>query len=129
MSDRPTPHLLLLASALLLGGCAVGRPLGNPFQEGSASSGQVTLHVTNLNFLQATLYGVTTGGRRRLGTVEGERDSVLRIPMGAPAELQIEIDLLAGPRCYTERIWAEPGDVLELTIQEAGGNLSCRIRD
>jgi len=66
--------------------------------------------------MDATLWALTSGTRRKLGVVTGKREAVYTLPWGNFTELRIEIDLLAGSRCTTERIPVGPGDDIELVI-------------
>lgn len=102
------------ALLLLLGACALpGR--SDPFvaQDGPRN---VTLHVRNLNFSEVTLWAVARTGRRRLGTISGKQDSVYSLTWRVSEPLQIEMDLLAGPRCWTEELMIDAGDILDLEI-------------
>ncbi len=128
MNARQVLTASTLALVLLLGGCAVGRPLHPAFTAPSASSGTISFHITNLNFTQATIYGVTTGNRLKLGVVEGKKDRVLTMPLTSPTFVRLEINLLAGPVCSTEELSADPGDDFDLVILQGGSNLDCRIR-
>lgn len=106
--------------AVALTGCgagAAGPTPGDPFSAASDGPRTVTIHVRNLNFSQATLWAVSRGGRQRLGVVGGKEDAVYRIPWTFPQPMEIEINLLAGPRCTTEALEVDPGDILEVQIE------------
>jgi len=107
-----------LALLLAAGGCAVGSA-GNPgpFERAEAGDQRVSVHVRNLNFSEATLWAVSRGGRQRLGVVGGKGDAVYTIPWRSSQPMQIEIDLLAGPRCTTEPLEVDPGDSLDVQIE------------
>ncbi len=128
MNTLRATHALTLAAALVLGGCGGAAVRENPFQRSGSSANSVTLRITNLNFNQATIFGMVTGGRQRLGVVEGGREAVLSLRLSTPSELYLEINFLAGPLCFTERIQVDPGDQLEITLQQGGSNLACRAR-
>ncbi len=87
----------------------------NPFQAG-AERDEVKIHVTNLNFSDATLYLVTPGSRQRLGIVTGKRSATYTVPWRFSTELRLEIDLLAGAKCTTRPLVVDPGEELELII-------------
>lgn len=111
--------LTALTLAFLASGCAGG---GTPTSDGpfaAAADGPqtVSIHVRNLNFSEARLWAVSRGGRQRLGVIDGKGDAVYRITWAVAEPMQIEIDLLAGPRCLTEPMTVDPGDDLELQIQ------------
>ena len=108
----------LLLLGFFLGGCAsaTGSP-GTPFGE-EALDTSVRIYVTNLNFSDATLWAVTQGSRRRLGILTGKTEEVFTLPWETSLDLQIEIDLLAGPRCTTRAMPVDPGDDIELIIDQ-----------
>lgn len=108
---------LALAAVVLTAGCASsGRSVNarQPFTDASAST--VRLIVQNRNFQDARLYYFRRGARMALGVVTGKRDAEFVIDWDFPDAMQIEINLLAGPRCLTEELQVDPGDILELQI-------------
>jgi hypothetical protein len=124
MHSRRLGVTVILASTLLLAGCLFGRSQGRD-TGWDPSRREVTLYVTNLSFSEATIYGVTTGTRHVLGRVIGKKEAVFTMPLPFPTLMHLEIDLLAGPYCYTDRLTVDPGDELELIIQNDGGNWNC----
>lgn len=109
----------VLVSALAIGGCASsGDPAGggDPFGGEGARATSVRLIVQNLNFSDARLYQIRRTGRRSLGIVGGKQTQEFTLDWTVPESLQIEINLLAGPRCLTREMEVDPGDVLELQI-------------
>lgn len=118
----PAMAVLLMAGAALTG-CATGGGSGS--FGGEEGTNEVKLFVQNLAFMDATIYSITNGGRRRLGQVTGKRDMVFTFPLTFPSEMYLEIDILAGPRCETERITVDPGDHLELIIQNENAGWRC----
>jgi hypothetical protein len=76
----------------------------------------VRLIVQNRNFSDARIYVLRYGGRRPLGVVGGKRDAEFVMEWRMSEGVRIEIDLLAGPRCTTEELIVDPGDILELQI-------------
>jgi len=121
--------LLALGAISVAAGCGgIGQQLDpGPFERAQAGEQRVSIHVTNLNFSEATLWAVTRGGRDRLGTVGGKGDAVYTLPWNIPQPLQIEIDLLAGPRCMTAPLEVDPGDQLDLQIElDLGRQPNCR---
>ena len=115
-----------LATAGLALGCAtMGGPASDPFAEGSGEK-EIKVFITNLAFMDATVYGVTNGAaRKRLGRVTGKRESVFTLPFPFSADFQLEIDIMAGPKCKTERMPVDPGDHLELVIRTDNPYLFC----
>jgi uncharacterized protein YceK len=116
----------LAAAALFLAGCASVRGADDPFAQ-KAGAEEVKVSITNLAFSDATVWGVTNGGRHRLGTVTGKRETAFYLPISYASEFYLEIDLLAGPRCRTESMMVAPGDHVELTIQGNIQNGLCGV--
>jgi len=127
ISPRTALLLTAIVSGLVLGGCQTGRDLSNPFS-GRQADDKLTIYVTNLAFMDATLYAVTTGTRHKLGRVTGKREAVYTMPLPFPTMMHIEIDMMAGPKCFTERLTVDPGDELELIVQNENANVYCRGR-
>lgn len=109
-----------LGSLLFAAACASSgatRPAANPFSEELAGRSEVRIHVRNFNFADATVWAIAQEGRRqRLGIVTGKTDSVFTLPWTFSEPMRMEFDLLAGPRCLTEAMTVDPGDILELQI-------------
>jgi hypothetical protein len=121
--------VFLLLGTLLLGACASGRSSNDPFRGGGGPA-SLKVHVTNLNFNDARLHAFVFGTRKMLGTVSGKRETTFTIPWERPSDLRIEIDLLAGDRCTTRPISVNPGDQVELVIDQRLLNSPlCRGRD
>jgi len=116
------PAWAFVAMALGLAGSACG-PAGqlvqreDPFIRTAVAETEVRLHVQNLNFNDARLFAIGLGKRTRLGIVGGKQDAVFSIPWDHSEPIQIEIDILAGPKCTTGVLSVDPGDTLELQIQ------------
>ena len=127
MTSRRSIVLLAVALALLPAGCQTGRELrGGSFERRTAEAGEVTFLVTNMAFADATLYAIISGGGRRLlGRVTGKREATLTMALAYSTNVQVEIDLLAGPTCYTNSVSLNPGDRIELVIQIDGPNIRC----
>ncbi|HWP39150.1 MAG TPA: hypothetical protein VNL18_16500 [Gemmatimonadales bacterium] len=113
--------LLGWIAAASLTGCAPagggGAPRVAPEDEEERPAPELTLHVKNQNFYDATLYAVSEGGaQRRLGVVRGLRDETIKFRW-LHAELRIVINLIAAGAAYTESIPVTEGDELELIIR------------
>ena len=94
-----------------------GRRLDSePFTTSTERPDSVRLEVQNLNFSDARLYAIRDGQRITLGRVGGKQDAQFTIPWRFNQDLRIEINLLAGPTCVTERLQVDRGDILELQI-------------
>jgi len=115
----------MVAAAVLVTGCAGTAGRSDPFSNSSRET-EIKIFVTNLAFSNVTLYGVTNGGRRYLGRLTGKREFVFTLPMRISSEFYIELDFLAGPKCQTERMRVDPGDHLELVIQNGSQSYRCR---
>lgn len=114
--------VVLVGTATLLAG-ACGTPgrsvrVEDPFTVDRVGEREVRLHVQNLRFNDARLFAVMPGKRQLLGTVTGKSDAAFAIPFEIDSPLQIEIDLLAGPRCTTPTLPVDPGDTLDLRIDQ-----------
>lgn len=125
---------LVLACALILPGCAQGgRSIssGDPFSGAIGSQdrpNRIRIEVRNMNFADARLYALRDGGTRiSIGTITGKSDQTYDIDWRFNQDIQIEINLLAGPTCLTRRMPVQPGDILELQIQSVFSQSSfCR---
>ncbi len=119
----------LAAIVLGLAACASGSSSsGDPFSQDPAERGEIEIKVINMNFSDATVWALVNEGRRqRLGIVTGKREEIFTLPWTFSERLRIEFDLVAGPRCYTESLVVDPGDLLELQIaSNAAADPSCR---
>lgn len=124
MTRRIQVFTIALAAAALAFGCAsAAGPPPDPFADGGGK--EIKIFITNLAFMDATVYGITNGARRRLGRVTGKRESVFSIPLAHSSDFHLEIDILAGPRCKTEKMNVDPGDHVELIIQTDNPYLFC----
>ena len=101
---------ILLAGAS--SGCASARsaPLDGP---GDAA---IRVQVENRAFENATVHAIWRGRRLRLGTVIGLTTAEYKVDLESSALLRFEIDLLAGPKCATEQMWVDPGDIIVVEI-------------
>jgi hypothetical protein len=112
-------RLALSAALLAFVGCASGGPkiAGSPFSDDLAERQEVRISIQNSNFSDVTLWTLVRDGRRqRLGTVTGKTEAVFTLPWRFSEPMRIQLDFVAGPRCTTENIDVDPGDVLELLI-------------
>lgn len=93
------------------------RPSAEPFTE-SGPPTTITLLVDNRNFTDARLYVLRRGATSALGVVGGKTQAEFELDWEISDPIQIRIDLLAGPTCTTEELRADPGDVLDLQIEQ-----------
>jgi hypothetical protein len=107
----------VLATLILgLSACASAGQSDSREAFASAQPTTVRIIVQNRNFQDARLYTYRRGRRAFLGVVVGKRDQDFVINWDFPDPMYIEIDMLAGPKCFTEELLVDPGDVLELQI-------------
>lgn len=128
----PAPVALAaaLVAVLSLQGCSAPQALRgsrNPFGNEDPGAAQVRIRVVNFNFSDATVWTVVRGGRRqRLGTVTGKADATFTVPWTFTEPLRLEFHLLAGPRCFTDELSVDPGDIVELQIPvDTAANRMC----
>lgn len=108
----------LLVAALVIAACATPREptQAQPFAGADDRATTIRLIVQNRNFADARLYVLRRGARSALGTVGGKQDAEFTLDWLLPEPMQVEIDMLAGPRCVTQEMQVDPGDILELQI-------------
>jgi len=78
----------------------------------------VRIEVLNLNWSDATLWVHRDGDRRRLGIVSGKGEGDFEVTWRGSYRMQLEIDLLAGDRCFTPALNVDPGDTIYLELVE-----------
>ena len=110
VAGRMTLLCLVLAGAN--SGCAPAAR--SPFV--APGEAVVRIQVDNRAFQDATIHAIWPGRRLRLGIVTGATTANYTIPLDRSVLLRFELDLLAGPRCGTREIWADPGDIILLEI-------------
>ena len=124
-----TKTLTSLAALVVIAACATpGRLVEReqPFTREPVGEQTIRIRVQNDNFMDARLYAVGLSKRYRLGVVTGKQQAVLAIPWDFSEPLRIEIDLLAGPKCTTRTIEADPGDTFDLRIESVlPGSAAC----
>lgn len=127
MITRPITTHATLSLLLLLVGCShPGRSSRATFPSDPGAE-SIRVYVTNRNFMDATVWALTTGSRDRLGIVTGKREAVFTIPWDFSTDLWLEIDMLAGARCTTESLPVDPGDDIEVIIDvDMNGSPLCR---
>jgi len=114
-----TKTLTWLAALVLIAACATpGRLVEREqtFTREPVEEETIRIRVQNDNFMDARLHALSLSGRHLLGVVTGKQQAVLAIPWDFSGPLRIEIDLLAGPKCTTRPIDADPGDTFDLRI-------------
>ena len=89
---------------------------GSPFRRLEAE-GSILVRVVNVNFLDARLYSIRRGSRKRIGSVTGKTNAEFTVKWEFADFLQIEIDLVGGRKCTTPALMTDPGDIVELQIE------------
>ncbi len=117
-----TRVLALLASTAVGGsGCADRAAPDFPGVRGEREA-DLSVNVTNQNFLDVVVYVSRDATWHRLGTVTGVGSETLDLPRGLgspPGEYRLRVHPIGAPDRYdyvTDVIIANPGDVIELTV-------------
>ena len=113
MNSRRFSVTVACLGILMLAACGGQMPSADPFDR---SAGSLTIEVQNQNFLDATIYAIAPGLRRRLGTVTGKGDEVFNLQWDFTKPLRLNIDLLAGGSCNTRELLVNPGEVVQLVV-------------
>ena len=98
-------------------GCAGAGDTG-PFTGQQQEDARINIEVVNHGFEEITIHALWLGQRRRLGMVGGTRTADFILPWSWTDELQIRIEVLAGPECTTRPIMTSPGDHILLEVQQ-----------
>ena len=77
---------------------------------------RIRLVVRNMNFNDVRLFAMAPTGRTSIGQVGGKQDAEFELDWPVSAYMSIEINMVAGPKCETQEMQVDPGDVLELQI-------------
>lgn len=117
---------LVALGAAGLGMTACASSGGDPGAFDTVRPTTVRLVVQNRNFSDVRLYTHRRGARTTLGTVTGKQDREFTFSWDMPDPMQVEIDMVAGPKCFTQEMQVDPGDILELQIAPVFTSTSCR---
>jgi hypothetical protein len=113
--------MLLLTLALAPQGCwwRHGRPAEESHAQ--ASEADVTLYVTNHNYLDVIVYVIHDGQRTRIGTVTGSSAQAFTLPVrliGQAHELRLYGDPVGSEDfALTELLVVHPGQSIEWTLE------------
>ncbi len=118
---RPTPFVLLVVVGLAAGCTAYKRAPDLP----GGLDQEISVHVQNLEFNDATVYIFRHSSRYRLGIVPGKGEKTFKTEWTLP-DIQLEVSFLAGGGFVTDRIHVGPGDELELIIQSGSQRYGVR---
>lgn len=113
MDNRRFSAAAAFVGILIITACASG-PSTDPFDQ---SAGSVSIEVQNHNFLDATIYAIAPGVRRRLGTVTGKGEDVFNLRWDFAQPLRLTIDLLASGSCTTRELLVNPGEIVQLVVE------------
>ena len=106
--------IVVVSSACTAAGTGVAQ---NPYAYTSTDRPtQVRLLVQNLNFNDARLFALALNGRTPIGQVSGKQDKEFELNWPLSSPMRIEINMVAGPKCTTQEMQVDPGDILELQI-------------
>lgn len=100
-------------------GCASGAGItaDDPYTLASDQRpSRVRLVVRNLNFSDVRLFAHSPTGRVSIGQVGGKQDAEFELDWPTSAYMRVEINMVAGPRCTTQEMQVDPGDILELQV-------------
>ncbi|MCH1571319.1 MAG: hypothetical protein L7S64_08240 [Longimicrobiales bacterium] len=114
---RSAPLVLLLCAGL--SACATGSAdiAEDPYAFTSTNRPpRVRIVVRNMNFNDVRLFALSPSGRTSIGHVGGKQESEFEIDWRMSAFMSIEINMVAGPKCQTQEMQVDPGDILELQI-------------
>ena len=114
---RLAPALLLACAALSACAAAGTGVADDPYAFTSTNRPpRIRLVVRNLNFNDVRLFALTPSGRTSIGQVGGKQDEEFELDWPISAYMSIEINMVAGPRCVTQEMQVDPGDILELQV-------------
>jgi hypothetical protein len=112
--------LLLWTLVLAPQGCWWRRGHGAESQD-NASEAEVTLEVTNHNYLDVIVYVIHDGQRTRVGSVTGSSVEVFTLPVrliGQAHELRLYGDAIGSEDfAVTELLLVQPGQSIEWTLE------------
>ncbi len=69
-----------------------------------------------MNFNDVRLFALSPSGRTSIGHVGGKQEEEFEMDWRMSAFMSIEINMVAGPKCQTQEMQVDPGDILELQI-------------
>lgn len=105
-----------LALAVMTSACggAATNALEGP---GPVQDDRITIEVVNSSYSEATLHVFRGGERSRLGVVGALDEGSFELEWRISLDLQLSVRLLAGPSCLTRPIGVDPGDIIDVSIQ------------
>ncbi|MCH1572076.1 MAG: hypothetical protein L7S64_12095 [Longimicrobiales bacterium] len=112
--SRSTLTLILICG--ITAGCASSGSTGLARGFSGADGEILTITVRNQQLDEARVYLWVDGQRERLGSVRSNASEVFHHPIDAIQAVQMEFDVILGPRCITRGVSLGPGDDVEATI-------------
>jgi hypothetical protein len=113
--------MLLLTLAIAPQGCWWRRGHSPAESQEQAAETDVTLYVTNHNYLDVIVYVIHDGQRTRIGTVTGSSAETFTLParlIGQAHELQLFGDPIGSEDfALTERLLVHSGQAIEWTLE------------
>ncbi|MDG2282209.1 MAG: hypothetical protein P8L45_03770 [Longimicrobiales bacterium] len=116
-------HRLLSRSILALlliggvtSGCASSGFAGSTRDLSGDNDEILTITVRNQQLEEARVYLWVDGQRERLGSVRSNASEVFHHPIDAIRAVQMEFDVILGPRCITPGVSLGPGDDVDAII-------------
>jgi len=115
--QRLMPASLILAAMLSACATAGAGVADDPYAFTSTNRPpRIQLVVRNMNFNDVRLFALAPNGRTPIGQVGGKQDAEFEMDWPLSAYMSIEINMVAGPKCETQEMQVDPGDILELQI-------------
>jgi hypothetical protein len=115
--------MLLWTLALAPQGCWWRGRHGHAAADSPASQADVTLQVTNHNYLDVIVYVIHDGQRSRIGSVTGSSAQVFTLParlLGQGYEIRLYGDAIGSDDfALTELLLVHPGQYVEWTLETA----------
>jgi hypothetical protein len=123
-------RLAAIAGLLLAAGCAAprGAYLSAPSSQATRA---LTLHVRNRGWSDVVVYAVDGTVPSRLGRVAALQEAVMTVrPVGmTTSPLRLAVRQSGSSRVQPiEPVWARPGQILELTLQQGPGMTELSVR-
>lgn len=113
--------MLLAALILTQQGCRRRGGSASAEAQEQASQSEVTLQVTNHNYLDVIVYVVHDGQRTRIGMVTGSTSQVFTLPprlLGQAHEIRLYGDPIGSEDfALTELLLVQPGQYIEWTLE------------
>jgi len=121
------PALLALAAMMVMAGCAQ-----NPrYATSEFKTTQVSVQVSNHNWMDVVVYAVSSGSRSRLGTVTTGMDQRFRIPTSITplsGAFHLEADPVGSNEVFSSgQIMLQPGSRIVWSIENQMGLSSYRV--